>query len=337
MKQLPIYKDFEEKAKFFNSVKIDTWEEYQKFVEEQSGINGIYRGISSASYKIFTSLQREYITKELKGKFNLPDFVDSIRRNELFKNYFKFFKIVPSKLSIYSFLQHYGAPTPFLDFTTNYEKALYFAIENYDSTRVDDGTINDYFTIFLIKESDYDLIEIPEVIKGLVEVKKLTKQAAAGYEDYSEELMNKHIDNMFSINTCNVFLIKHYEEFIDIYNSYNNIRIIAQEGLFIHNDYPDLSLEEALREFLENETHFIGSELDDMEDIPGIAEQNAGYLVSLDKIREFHRRLKQNIIYSFEIKKTLIPNILETFPFVKGDIYPEPEEIFRTLFNQLVK
>lgn len=336
MKQLPIYKDFEEKSKFFNSVKIDTWEEYQKFVEEQIGVKGIYRGISSASYKIFTSLQREYITKELKGKFNLSDFVDSIRRNELFKNYFKFFKIVPSKLSIYSFLQHYGAPTPFLDFTTNYEKALYFAIENYDSTRVEEGSINDYFTIFLIKESDYDLIEIPEVIKGLIEIKKLTKQASAGYEDYSEELMNEHIDNMFSINTCNVFLIKHYEEFIDIYNSYNNIRIIAQEGLFIHNDYPDLSLEEALREFLENETHYIGSELDDM-DIPGIAEQNAEYLVSLDKIREFHRRLKQNIIYSFEIKKTLIPNILETFPFVKGDIYPEPEEIFRTLFNQSVK
>ena len=92
MKQLPIYNDFEEKSKFFNSIKIDTWDEYQQFVAEQSGINGIYRGISSASYKIFTSLQREYITKELKGKFNLSDFVDSIRNNQLFKNYFIYVK-----------------------------------------------------------------------------------------------------------------------------------------------------------------------------------------------------------------------------------------------------
>lgn len=334
---LPTYYSIEDKAQNFNVKKIDTLSDFRKIVEEQKKIPGIYRGISSSKYKIYTSLQRQIITQNLQDKFQLEKYLNDFKKTDILAKYFSALKIEPSKLSIYSFLQHYGAPTPFLDFTSNFEKALYFAIENFEEkTFTSKEAIDDYFSIFFINQNDLDLIEIPKVFDDLKKIKSLSKNAFSNYEDYTEEHLTSFVDNIFSINTCNVFLISHHEEFTNIYNANNNIRIIAQEGLFIHNDYLDKPLEEALKDFFKEETIFIGSELDEIDD-PQIQATNAKYLEDLDRNRDFQRRLEKNIITSFDINKSLITEIRNEFNLKREDIYPDPEIICRQIFENAIK
>ncbi|MEA5139417.1 FRG domain-containing protein [Arcicella rigui] len=338
MTTLPTYETFDEKSKHFNLVKVETIDDYNKIVETQKKLNGIYRGINTSKYKIYTSLQRQIITKDLQGKFCIEDYLHNFRQNKILQKYFDTLKFETSKLSIYSYLQHYGAPTPFLDFTINFEKALYFAIENFDETSyVEQGLIDDYFSIFFINQTDFDLIEIPEVIRSLKDFKRLSGDFFSRYEDYTHQHLVSHVDNTFTINTCKVFLISHYEEFIDIYNTYNNIRIVAQEGLFIHNDYLDKPLEEALKDFFKEATIFVGSGLDEIDD-PQIIADNEKYIEDLEKNRGFQQRLEKNIITSFEIKKSLIGEIRKSFTLQKGDIYPDPEKLcWQTFEDSLPK
>lgn len=333
---LPEYSNFEEKSKKFNLIKIENFEDYKSLIASQQNLKGIYRGVNTAKYKIYTSLQRQIISKNLKGKFSIDDYINSFRQNEILEKYFNTFKIEASKLSIFSYLQHYGAPTPFLDFTSNFETALYFAIENFDAiSHTEKGSIDDYFSIFFINQTDFDLIEIPEVIRSLKNIKQLSDNLFSQYENYSRQYLLSHIDTIFSINTCSVFMISHYEEFIDIYNTYNNIRIVAQDGLFIHNDYTDKPLEEALREFFRDATMFVGSYLDEIDD-PQIIANNKKYMEDLEKNRGFQIRLEKNIITSFEIKKTLISEIRKNFSLKKEDIYPDPEKICKQMFEDML-
>lgn len=334
MSILPTYETFEEKEKHFSVTKIDTIDDYTALLSRQKNCNGIYRGINSSKYKIYTSLQRQIITKDLKDNFNVDEYLRNFKQEKIFEKYFSTFKIEPSKLSIYSYLQHYGAPTPFLDFSYSFQHALYFAIESFDdTTHVDKNSIEDYFSIFFINQDDLELIQIPGVINGLKDIKKFADKAFSNYEGYTPQFLTSHIDSIFDINTCNVFLISHHEEFTEIYNTYNNIRIIAQEGLFICNQYLEMPLEEALKEFFKSSTFFVGSELDEIDDNQ-IIDNNNKYLEDLDKNRVFQKRLQKNIITSFEIRKSLIKELRESFSLQKGDIYPDPEKLCWQIFER---
>lgn len=113
---LPEYNKLEDKNEHFNIVQINTIEEFNELYNTHSGSNGIYRGINSSKYKIYTSLQRHHILNNI-DEFDIEGYLYRVRNNPLIKKYFKTFKIPPSKLSVWSYLQHYGAPTPYLDFS----------------------------------------------------------------------------------------------------------------------------------------------------------------------------------------------------------------------------
>lgn len=336
MKDLPIYKNLAAKENHFQCETINTIEEFHNLVNRISNSKGIFRGINEAKYKIYTSLQRQIITRELNS-FDLEKYVRSFRNIPLLRKYFKTFKIEPSKLSVYSYLQHYGAPTPFLDFTTDFRKAIYFGIENFDSLGyTPNKTIDDYFSLFQITQDNLELIEIPNVIRDLKKVKELSIQATSHYQDYNEDLLIENIDQFFKLNTCNIFLIDQREEFVEIYNTYNNIRIVAQDGLFIHNNYEDTPLEEGLKDFLREATRYKASALDEVND-PRIQEDEAEYLDELDKNIDFQKRLEKNIIKSYNINKVLIPEIKNLISLEKDDIYPRPENLCWNIFEQELK
>lgn len=337
--KLPVYKNFEEKGQHFNLFYINTIEEFKDFFQNQQDRPGIYRGINNSSYKIYSSLQRQIIEKNLKN-FKIEKYISEVRNKPILKSYFKTFNIVPSKLSIWSYLQHYGAPTPLVDFTNDILSALYFATEKFDATNfISSKGINDYFSIFFIKSEDLEIISIDKVFESFREYKRLSEKIFHSYppeKDFDYDTLLSHFDEMFDINVLEIFLLNHNEEFIEIFNCYNNIRILAQDGLFIHNLYNEVPLEEALKKFFIEATKFQHSPWDEI-DTPEAQQINAEYELTLEKNKGWQSRLKKNIISSYEIKKDLIPEIINIINKERKDIYPNEEDLVWEIFTSTCK
>ena len=337
--RLPEYNNFEEKKEYFRIIQIDTIEEFKKIFDLHSDSKGIYRGVSTASYKIYSSLQRQNITNNIEN-FSIIDYFSRVRTEPLIKKYFELFKIPPSKLSVWSYLQHYGAPTPYIDFTFDIKKALYFAIEKFDLAKFENknNELIDRFSLFHIDKNDLDLISIDKVFESFKEYIRLSTEIFEEYsengDNYDYDLLIEHYDKMFDINILEVFLVEHKENFTDIYNTYNNIRIVAQDGLFINNSYDLLPLEEALKKFFIVATQFQYSPWDEV-DTPEARKINDEYMETLEKNGQFQKRLDKNIIISYDIKKELIPEIKELISLQKKDIYPNQSELVWEIYKEV--
>lgn len=157
--KLKEYSDFAEKGAMFDIHTINNKDELDRLILSESKKNKtVYRGVSEAKYKIYTSAQREWITKELsKTTLKFDDFIETMiseaknQRRKLLERYFKSLNHNVNDLLVLSFLQHYGAPSPLLDVTSNIYKSLFFCfhkmyyapsdkiIDNYTSLYVFDN------------------------------------------------------------------------------------------------------------------------------------------------------------------------------------------------------
>ncbi|WP_017732536.1 FRG domain-containing protein [Nafulsella turpanensis] len=263
MGQLPIYSSFLEKNDKFvvddHFFRIDTVEQFDKWYSfmtrrvdekieksktERTNINNMFRGMGEAKYKLMTSSQRFWITNELEQWWRprrylefIQVFVQNARKKLLFKKVFEYYKLAPNQrdFPILSILQHYGAPTPLMDWTYNLDVALFFASENarpsYSTNEIDH-----YFSIYHIEKNkqhykefynllDYSGGSFPQITTFY------------GWEDYQNS----------------IFYISDFEDkripsrsFVDErpITTFYNQNIIPQEGLFIFNPFPDKPLED---------------------------------------------------------------------------------------------
>ena len=129
--KLEEYSNLSQKEPFFETKNINTYKEFDNIYEELKENTLLYRGIHEAKYKIYTSAQREWITNEYsKNGMTYTQFIQSIisniRKNTILSKYYKSLNINENDLLYISLLQHYGAPSPLLDFTYNINIALYF-------------------------------------------------------------------------------------------------------------------------------------------------------------------------------------------------------------------
>jgi hypothetical protein len=139
---------------------------------------------------------------------------------------------------------------------------------------------------------------------------------------------------MTDIGTMEVYLVNLENKFKS-FSTLNNIRILSQDGLFIHNTFGDDPLEKALKEFFIPATHFVGSEMDDMEDIPQVKKANEEYLSQLEINRNNQEILNQNIIISYEINKSLVPEIAKQMKIDTDFIYPDFDKLCMTTFTEI--
>lgn len=240
---IPTYKTLSDKAKVFESHTLDDFDDVVAQLSTLEAQGYFFRGQADASWKLYTAIQREWLTKNLHNKFEsitacIQQHVEYQRANAASQLNGQQL----NDISILSTLQHYDGPTPFLDFTSKPDSALYFATDNAPAAGVDEAT--QYISIYAWKPGN--------------------GPATASTNDLTN--WESIIDNFGGINEAaslsmlqglTVFYIKQDSgEFLKIANP----RLDLQNGLFVYAP-------KALRNDEPYEAMFNGKTIDDVVDV----------------------------------------------------------------------
>ena len=124
------YNDFSEKDRWFNRIQIDTIQNFDNFYRWSKSCNTLcFRTVEEAKFRNYTSIQRSWILQDeklskLKGQESILNYDEYVRtllnqvyENEDVRQFLSDNNIPLNHPVIWAMLQHYGYPTPFLDFS----------------------------------------------------------------------------------------------------------------------------------------------------------------------------------------------------------------------------
>ena len=259
--KLSEYTSLEEKSKYFKDcVEINTILELKNFVNklQEHKNDFLYRGVKEAKYKLYCSAQRKWITEDLKVNFD-------VSYGEYISNLLEQLKTIVASCSNgitmwqndwgrLAFMQHYGAPSPFLDFTTNLDVAIYFGIAN--SNQDTGSTIDRYFSVYYIDILNNDKLDkmIDILTKVRIDVEKKIKGQVLPHisnnaGDYiSYDLIQQNATNrVIWVDTNEIPLIIDEKGNSLDFNLYiQNPNIVAQKGELISVNNGEECLEELM-------------------------------------------------------------------------------------------
>jgi FRG domain len=254
MTKIKEYIQLEDKVKYFkygdSRIIFNVDDIFQKLEEFESTKDFIFRGCSEAKYKIYNSAQRHYITNELfrqvspaeiSNHYNsfISNLIDECKRwnSETAKKMLINNKVSEdNSLAYLSYMQHYGVPSPLLDFTFDPYIALFFAIDNLNYVP-SDNEIDNYFSIYYTYQNAIIFESWKMVFKNSILNDK------SGNIPYSE----------VSKNPMQLLLPDD-----EAYQIINNTNIINQKGLFFYNNDPFIPLEETYHNFAEDTKNHFG-------------------------------------------------------------------------------
>lgn len=157
MASIPNYISVEEKRNVFprgyyqinTSSEFDEW--YNAWCFKK---NFIYRGVNDACFKNYTSAQREALLLEIKDPKKLvhDEIINLLHcNNNLLNKYCKSLGVTCSSIYLMSYVQHYGGVSPLLDFSYNFNKALFFMIDKEVPTvapEKESRCLNNYMSLY---------------------------------------------------------------------------------------------------------------------------------------------------------------------------------------------
>jgi len=215
-KYLSEYETLLQKSIFFTQINIETKEEFDEvFNEFLTTKNTLFRGLNEAKYRLYSSLQRGWITSKLYEKhLSYETFLKSLIENAksqeggVLSKYFDKIRIdTENDLAVLSFLQHYGCPTPLLDWTYSFPNALFFATQNLQKPK-GSWEIEKYFCVYYLEEEFFEKKSMQKIFNvGLQKQKENLKKeftehlkASGVFEGLIDKLITQeHIDKMFYI------------------------------------------------------------------------------------------------------------------------------------------
>lgn len=186
-----------QKANCFEQQNIDTIDQFDKIYEEyKTKLNILFRGQREAKWRLYNTLQREWIEKRLfeKGK-SYQEFIEKLVLNGKADFNVQLKELLDShnidvvnSISVLGFLQQHKCPTPLLDWTFKFQNALFFGIKGLISNQ-GSSEIEDYFSVFFIEEEHMEsssmrtlmtesltAIEEPLLLKLIAKIAKDEKQ-----------------------------------------------------------------------------------------------------------------------------------------------------------------
>ena len=262
------YQSFVQKSLFFDQIKIDTEEEVDKLFEKYNGNEEfLFRGQREAKWRLYSSLQRFWVWDKFSKDQDLYNkFLKSITE----KGKDKFQTVIEeilgkihvdslNDLAVLGFLQHHDCPTPLLDWTYNFENAMFFGIDNLANEK-SIVEVENYFSVYFIEESHFGeggmkklMVDSLSTISKEIIIELISK--IAKNKDMEEEMTQKFIDRSFFdkakltgsgiiaktllIETLINFPLTYFnDKEIDegiVFSMYNSENIKKQNGVFTWN------------------------------------------------------------------------------------------------------
>lgn len=161
--KLEEFESLDKKQEFFEKTRYDLCDkeaDFDKWYDEMKNKSDfVFRGIYEAKFRLYTTGQREWLENNLQEKIKYRDFIsgilDETKNNRFLENYISTFGIVANDLFYMSYLQHYGAPTPLLDFSYSLNTSLFFALEKLNNPFFScTNSINKYFSVYYVELND---------------------------------------------------------------------------------------------------------------------------------------------------------------------------------------
>jgi hypothetical protein len=259
MAALKNFNSLESKGTFFSPNDfyiIDTKEQFDSWFERYNPdnkygnrINYIYRGMTDASYRLYTSAQRVWISNDMSEWVNggyfgyISELLRQAKKNVLLAKVFDVYDYDSDEreMPLLSILQHYGTPTPLMDWTYNINVALFFATENV-KTGLGTGKIENYFSIYFVNKSKHEqfFFNSFKVEKKKHPSLQKIKQNKAIYNNDILYYISDFEIATYNKNTGSRFKVNERDPVTTIYNQ----NIIPQEGLFIFNPDADRPIDD---------------------------------------------------------------------------------------------
>jgi len=240
------YQNFESGTQFLYFIK-------HELPEKLAGKKVVFRGMTQAKYRLFNKAQRAYQANKSANVKDEKTFHSSIEQmignartvnNSVLANFFKTAGLRDNDVAILSFLQHYGAPTPFMDWTTDLYTSLYFALSSCTDEqlqRYQNGPatyeIDDYFSFYMLIED-----HILDMVSSFSQL-SISSKSAVKYRTLKKKKF-QYIDERFKGGK-------------PVFSLVNNLHITNQKGLFIYNNSSHMPLEEVF--LLHWTMHYLGN------------------------------------------------------------------------------
>lgn len=271
-----MYKNLDSKKETFESITIDSIEKLRCFISEQKtwtppkvqlpwleklGLSSedfeekrenyfIYRGIRESKFELNTSLQFhwkeiEHFYPNISQLDYLKSVVGLLKKNSIVQNYEQKKKTSFPKIGIIALMQHYGVPTPFLDWTPDIKIGLNFAHDGMIDG-IADNEISNYVSLYYINlKRNFELT--------MASYQNILNDATGRIESMLDDCppntdkTNASLDNMFSMDDLGIDFIfvddpEDAPEVKDIFKGVLDLinpNLAIQKGAFIMNFHPE--------------------------------------------------------------------------------------------------
>lgn len=244
MSKVGSFKTIAEKELVFNRIVVNDLDSLILKLTQYSGQGSFFRGQADASWKLYTFSQREWILKDLRLKFQdykkyeamKLSFIKSTEHARL-----KACTKIINDVSSYSCLQHYGCPTPLLDFTSSYNNALYFA--TCDNIGYGDLETNSFFSVYVIFEGGSSCTPFNDLNSFGAVIESYRNNMADVIEDYGP-IPGTDFTDALNYDLWKDFQILLMKETEDWYMQIANPRSELQNGVFVAINSENKSFDE---------------------------------------------------------------------------------------------